>query len=232
MLFYIFYSNVFIMGFLTFSFHHIFKIINIEKQMYEKFSINMMRSLICGTIAHEAYKNYPYIWIDKCLENEIILNNFKEYHYMFLSYFIVDTILLWYQVYLKIEKNIRIDLLFHHFLAISALIIIENYGLYSISLMIGLSEGMSLVTGPKLLSMHFGNKYLTNIFIVYRLLYLIFIRMLFIWPSLIYFYNYVTLNCDKYKNDRNIFLVIFFIITIIHAEINWLHSGRKELTRI
>ena len=98
--------------------------------------------------------------------------------------------------------------------------------------MIGLSEGMSLVSGPKLLSMHIGHKYLTNIFIVYRLLYLIFIRMLFIWPSLIYFYNYVTLNCDKYKNDRNIFLVIFFVITIIHAEINWLHSGRKELTRI
>jgi hypothetical protein len=220
------------MGFLTFSFHHIFKSFNIEKRMYEKFSINMMRSLICGTIAHEAYKNYSYIWTDKCLENKIILNNFKEYHNMFLSYFIFDTILLWYQVYLKIEKNIRIDLLFHHLLAITALIIIENYGLYSISLMIGLSEGMSLVTGPKLLSMHYGNKYLTNIFIIYRLLYLIFIRMLFIWPSLIYFYNHVTLNCLKYKDDRNILLVIFLVIIIIHAEINWLHSGRKELTRI
>jgi hypothetical protein len=220
------------MGLLTFSFHHIFKLINIETQMYEKFSINMMRSLICGTIANEAYKNYSYIWIDKCLDNEIILNNFKEYHYMFLSYFIFDTILLWYQVYLKIEKNVRMDLLFHHLLAISALIIIENYRLYSITLMIGLSEGMSLVSGPKLLSMHYGNKYLTNIFIIYRLLYLIFVRMFFIWPSLLYFYNNVTLNCDKYKNDRNILLVVFFIITIIHAEINWLHSGRKELTRI
>jgi hypothetical protein len=232
MLFYIFYSNIFIMGFLTFSFHYILKIINIEKEMYGKFSINMMRSLICGTIAHEAYKNYKYIWLDKCLDNEIILNKFKEYHYMFLSYFIFDTILLVYQVYLKIEKNIRLDLLLHHILAISALIIIENYGLFNISLMIGISEGMSLVTGPKLLSMHIGNKFLTNIFIVYRLLYLIFIRMLFLWPSLIYFYNYVTLNCDKYKNDRNIFLVIFFIMIIIHAEINWLHSGRKELSRI
>jgi hypothetical protein len=170
--------------------------------------------------------------IDKCLENKIILSNFKEYHNIFLSYFIFDTILLWYQVYLRIEKNIRIDLLLHHFLAITALIIIDNYGLYSISLMIGLSEGMSLVTGPKLLSMYYGNKYLTNIFIIYRLLYLIFIRMLFIWPSLIYFYNNVTLECDKYKNDRNIFLVIFLVIIIIHAEINWLHSGRKELARI
>ena len=232
MIVYTFYSNIFIMGFLTFSFHHIFKILNIETKMYEKFSVNMMRSLICGTIAHEAYKNYSYIWLDKCLENQIILNNFKEYHNMFLAYFIFDTILLWYQVYLKIEKSIRMDLLFHHLLAIATLIIIENYGLYSISLMIGLSEGMSLVTGPKLLSMHYGSKYLTNIFIIYRLLYLIFIRMLFIWPSLIYFYNHITLNCDKYKNDRNILLVIFFVIVIIHAEINWLHNGRKELTRI
>jgi hypothetical protein len=220
------------MGFLTFGFHYIFKIMNIEKQIYEKFSINMMRSLICGTIAYESYNNYSYIWIDKCLENEIISNKFKEYHYTFLSYFIFDTILLFYQVYLNIEKNIRMDLLFHHLLAISALIIIENYELYGITLMIGLSEGMSLVTGPKLLSMNYGNKYLTNIFIVYRLLYLIFVRMLFIWPSLLYFYNDVTLNCDKYKNDRNIFLVIFLVMIIIHTEINWLHSGRKELTRI
>jgi hypothetical protein len=104
--------------------------------------------------------------------------------------------------------------------------------MYSISLLIGLSEGMSLVTGPKLLSMHFGNKYLTNIFIIYRLFYLIFIRMLFIWPSLIYFYNNITLNCEKYKNDRNIYLVISLVGLIFHAEISWLHNGRKELARI
>jgi hypothetical protein len=232
MLLYPFYSNIFIMGFLVFGFHHIFKTLNIEKSIYEKFSINMMRSLICGTIAHEAYKNYSYIWLDKCLENENIVNTFKEYHNMFLSYFIFDTILLFYQVHLKIEKNIRVDLLFHHLLAITALIIIEYYNLYSITIMIGLSEGMSFVTGPKLLSMYYGNKYLTNVFIMYRLVYLIFIRMFFIWPSLIYFYNYVTLNCEKYKDDRNIYLVILLVITIIHAEINWLHSGRKELTRI
>ena len=232
MLVYIFYSNVFVMGTLIFGFHQIFKRYDVEKKPYEKFSINMMRSLICGTIAHEAYKKYSNIWIDKCLDNQLILNDFKEYHNMFLSYFIYDTILLWYQVYLKIEKNVRYDLLFHHLLAITALIIIDYYGIYGISLMIGLSEGMSLVTGPKLLSMYYGKKYLTNFFIIYRLLYLIFIRMLFIWPSLIYFYNYVTLYCDKYKEDRNILLVVFLVITIIHAEINWLNSGRKELTRI
>ena len=101
MIVFTFYSNILTMGTLIFGFHHFFKYINIEKKMYEKFSINMMRSLICGTIAHEAYKNYYYIWEDKCLENKIILNNFKEYHSMFLSYFIFDTILLLYQIYLK-----------------------------------------------------------------------------------------------------------------------------------
>jgi hypothetical protein len=151
---------------------------------------------------------------------------------MFLTYFIFDTVLLWYQVYLKIEKKIRMDLLLHHLLAITALIIIENKGLYSISLMIGLSEGMSLVTGPKLISMHLGYKKITNAFIIFRLLYLIFIRMLFIWPSLIYFYHKVTTSCDKFKNDRNMFLVISLVLIILHAEINWLHSGRKELARI
>jgi hypothetical protein len=80
--------------------------------------------------------------------------------------------------------------------------------------------------------MHFGKKYLTNIFIIYRLLYLIFIRMLFIWPSLIYFYHTVTLRCDNYKSDRNMPLVIFLVGLIIHAEISWLHSGRNELARI
>jgi len=213
-------------------FHKVLKNFNIENQLFQKYSINMMRSIICGTIAHEAYKNYHYIWLDKCLDNQKIVNKFQNYHYMFLSYFVFDTVLLWYQVYLKIEKKMRMDLLFHHMLAITALLIIEEKGLYSISLMIGLSEGMSLVTGPKLISMEYGNKQITNAFIIYRLLYLIFVRMLFIWPSLLYYYHTITLKCDKYKDDRNILLVLGLVIVIIHAEINWLHSGRKELARI
>lgn len=224
--------NAFLMSILTIFFHHILKKFNIETNLFEKFSINLMRSVICGTIANEAYNKYKYIWIDKCLDNDIIIYKFQEFHNMFLSYFVFDTILLFYQVYIKIEKNIRTDLLFHHLLAITALLIIEDKKMYGISIMIGLSEGMSLVTGPKLLSMHFGNKYLTNIFIIYRLLYLIFVRMIFIWPSLIYFYHYITLNCDKYKLDRNMYMVIFLVGLIFHAEIGWLHSGRKELVRI
>jgi hypothetical protein len=220
------------MSSLTFIFHTVLNQYNIETRMFEKYSINIMRSVVCGTIANEAYRNYNYIWLDKCLNNEIIINKFKKFHYIFLSYFIFDTVLLWYQVYLNIEKKIRMDLLFHHILAITVLMIIEEKQMYGISLMIGLSEGMSLVSGPKLIAMYLGNKYFTNMFIIYRLLYLIFVRMIFIWPSLIYFYYNITINCDKYKNDKNILLVIFLISIIIHAEINWLHSGRKELTRI
>jgi hypothetical protein len=36
----------------------------------------------------------------------------------------------------------------------------------------------------------------------------------------------------NFANDRNITLVIFLIGLIFHAEIGWLHSGRKELARI
>ena len=232
MILYTFYYNVFLMGSITVLFHHVLKKYCVETRLYKKFSINMMRSLICGTIAHDAYQKYHYIWLDKCLDNSIILHKFEDYHSMFLAYFVFDTLLLWYQVYLNIEKKVRFDLLFHHLLAISALLIIEEYKMYSLTLMIGLSEGMSLVTGPKLLTMHYGHKTMTNALIIYRLLYLIFVRMLFIWPSLLYFYNNVTLTCDRYKEDRNILLVFGLVMVIIHAEINWLHSGRKELARI
>jgi hypothetical protein len=54
--------------------------------MFEKYSINMMRSVVCGTIANEAYRNFNYIWLDKCLDNSNIIIKFKNYHYMFLFY--------------------------------------------------------------------------------------------------------------------------------------------------
>jgi len=231
MLFMTFYYNAFIMGSLTLLFHNILKKYNIEDKLFGKFSVNMMRSFTCATIAHEALINYKYIILDQCLSNKIIETRFENYHNMFLSYFIFDTIILWYQVYLNIEKSIRLDLLFHHLLAITVLIIIEKKRMFGITLLIGLSEGMSIVTGPKLLSMYYNNKYWTNIFIVYRLLYLIIIRMAVIWPFLLYFYNKITLECEDYKKERNILLVIFLMGLIIHAEISWLHNGRNELTR-
>ena len=151
---------------------------------------------------------------------------------MFYSYFIFDTIILWYQVYIKIEKSIRVDLLLHHILAITALIMIEEYQMYGLTLIIGLSEGMSIVSGPKLLSVYYGNKYLTNIYITYRLLYLFFVRILFIWPFLIYYYHKITTECDRYKDNKNILLVYGMIFLIFHADVNWINNGRKELARI
>lgn len=232
MFFYNALTNVFIMGGLCYVFHNILKKFDIEKNIFEKYSVNLMRSLICATISHEAYLNYNYVWLDKCLDNQKILNKFVNFHNMFLIYFIFDTVVLYYQIYKGIEKKIRIDLLFHHLLALVALTVIDYNKMYGITIMIGLSEGMSLASGPKLLSMYLGNKNFVNFCIAYRLIYLIFVRMLFIWPSLLYFYYKITNDCEKYKEQKNIFLVLSLIITIIHAEIKWLHSGRKELARI
>ena len=95
MLFYTFYYNVFLMGGITILFHHVLKKYDVEVQLFEKFGINMMRSLICGTIAHEAYNKSKYLWLDKCHENQIILHKFQDFHYMFLSYFVFDTVLLY-----------------------------------------------------------------------------------------------------------------------------------------
>lgn len=227
-----FYYNIFLMSGVITGFHHMLTGWGIQSHIYEKFGINMMRSLVCGTIAHEAYRNYQYIWLDKCLENDAIVLRLQEYQDMFMAYFVFDTVLLWYQVYTRIEKTMRIDLFLHHVLGITALMIIDYYRLYGVTLMIGLSEGMSFVTGPKLISMHYGNKRLTNAFIVFRLAYLVFVRMLFIWPTVIYFYNNVTTTCDRYKEGRNMPLVVFMVLLIFHAEIGWFYSGRKELARI
>jgi hypothetical protein len=224
--------NFFIMGSTILFFHNIMKFFNIENKLFEKYSVNMMRSLICGTIANEAYNKYNYLWLDKCLYNKIIYNDFKDFHYMFLSYFIFDTMIIWYQIYLHIEKNIRMDLLLHHLLAIFALLIIDDKKMYGMTIIIALSEGMTIVSGPKLLTMYYSNKYMTNIFIIYRLIYIVFIRIIFIWPLLIYYYYIITNNCDGYKDDKNMLLVIFLVMLIFHADINWYYSGRKELARI
>ena len=54
------------------------------------------------------------IYLDKCLTNENFNNSLKIYHRSFLNYFIYDIFVMIYQVYKNINKNIRMDLLFHH----------------------------------------------------------------------------------------------------------------------
>lgn len=220
------------MGSCTVFFNYILKGLNIKEEIFGKYTVGLMRSISCFAISYSGYKNFFYISSDICLEKNETVTIFKEYHSMFLSYFIYDTMILFYQVYLNIEKKIRPDLLFHHLLAIFALTLIDNYKLYSLTTLIGITEGMSIVSGPKLLSMHYGNKYITNIFIIYRLIYLLCIRMLFIWPCLLYYYNSITSTCPAYKENRNMYLVSGLLFIIINTELIWFHSGRKELARI
>ena len=43
--------------------------------------------------------------------------------------------------------------------------------------------------------------------------------MLFLWPSLILFYNDITNNCDKFKEYKNLTLVFSLLSIIIYNEI-------------
>ena len=56
--------------------------------------------------------------------------------------------------------------------------------------------------------------------------------MIFLWPTLILFYNDITNNCDKFKKYKNTILVFSLLIIIVYNEIKWIQSGIKELKRI
>lgn len=137
-----------------------------------------------------------------------------------------------YQVYKKINNKLRYDLLFHHLLAIFVLNSIEYDQMYNLTLLIGLSEGMSVVSGFKLISNQLNKITIKKGFIYFRLIYLIIIRMIFLWPSLIFYYNDITTNCDKFKTKKNNILVFGILSVIIYNEIKWIQSGIKELNRI
>lgn len=225
-------SDYYFMFFILLMNFLVFSSLNIDNKLFGKINVNVMRSIICGALAHKSYTDFKEIWNDKCLENTQTLENFKSFHYSFFNYFIFDMIIMIYQVYRKIINELRIDLLIHHIIAINVLLLIDNQKMYSLSMLIGLSEGMSLVSGFKLISNHYGNKYITNLFIFYRLVYLIFVRMLFLWPSLIFLYNDITLNCEEFKKNRNFNMVFMFLSIIIYNEFRWIQSGRKELMKI
>jgi len=137
---------------LSYILFKIFQHFNIEHRFLDNISFNMTRSLICGSISYYSYKNYNRLFDDKCLTNEKFSNELIHYHHQFLNYFIYDIFVMIYQVYKKINKNIRSDLLIHHILAIFVLHLIDSHKMYNLSLIIGLSEGMSIVSGLKLLT--------------------------------------------------------------------------------
>jgi hypothetical protein len=227
-----FYSDFFLMLILCFGVNFFLNLINIKEHFFGTIGVNLVRSIICGSLANNSYKNYAIIFSDKCILYESNLEIFKNYHFTFLNYFIIDLLIMFYQKYNKIVEYIRYDLLFHHLLAIQVLLIIEYNEMYSLSLLIGLSEGMSLVSGFKLLSNYYNNKTITNLLIYYRLFYCVFVRMIFLWPSLFLLYNDMTLNCDKFKNNRSITMVLSFLSIILMTETKWLYKGKKELMKI
>ncbi len=224
--------DFFVMHILSFIFFNILNHYNIEKIFLGNLSFNLTRSIICGSLAFYSYKNLNKVYLDKCLVDENLNNNLKDYHRNFLNYFIYDIFVMIYQVYKNINKKIRYDLLFHHLLAIFVLNILNFNKMYNLTLLIGISEGMSFVSGIKLICNELNKNKIKKIFIYFRLIYLILIRIVFLWPSLILFYIDITNNCEKFKNYQNISLVFGLLSIIIYNELGWIKSGIKELKRI
>jgi len=221
-----------VMHLLSFIFYKILNNYDIEKNFLGNLSFNLTRSVICGSLAYYSYKKIDTIYIDKCLDNKDLYNSLQIYHRSFLNYFIYDIFVMIYQVYKNINTKIRMDLLFHHLLAIFVLNILEYNKMYNISLLIGISEGMSIVSGLKLLCDKLNYSKIKNLLIYFRLSYLILVRMLFLWPSLFLFYIDITNNCDNFKKLKNTILVINLILIIGYNEIKWINNGIKELKRI
>ena len=91
---------------------------------------------------------------------------------------------------------------------------------------------MSFVSGFKLISHKLNEIKMKKVFIYLRLIYLICIRLFFLWPSLILFYNDITNECEKFNNNKNITLVLCLLSMIVYNEIKWIQSGLKEIKRI
>ena len=228
---YIFFDFL-IMHSLSYLFYILLKKFNLENKFLGNLSFNLTRSVICGCLTYNSYKNFNIIYEDKCLENDKYFNQIKSYHRNFLNYFIYDIIVMIYQVYTNINKKIRMDLLFHHILGIFVLNSLEFNKMYNLSLMIGLSEGMSIVSGIKLICNEMNYIKMKKNLIYFRLGYLIFIRMIYLWPTIFFYYNDVTNNCKNYTEYKNTFMVLNMILIIMYNEINWINNGIKELKRI
>ena len=224
--------DFFIMHCISYLFFRILNNYNIENIFLGNLSFNLTRSVICGCITYYSYKNLKNIYSDKCLENDTLVNNLKDYHRSFLNYFLYDIFVMIYQVYKNINKKLRFDLIFHHVLAIFVLNLISDNKMYNLSLMIGLSEGMSVVSGAKLISNELNLNKIKKLFVYFRISYLILVRMSYLWPSLILYYIDITNNCKNFKEHRNIFMVLNLLSIILYNEIKWINSGIKELKRI
>jgi hypothetical protein len=221
------------MGICTVGFHYLFKnVFQFEKELFEKYSVNMMRSVMCLYFSLQSVSMIQDVWSDIYLKDENRLIRYQEIHYPFLSYFVFDTVLMLYQRYLQIEKKIRYDLVLHHGLAMTALLLIEKYNLYGLSVMMMMSEGMSVVSGVKLICMDFGYHEWIKPIVKYRYWYILVGRMMILWPMMLYYYYEVTNGCEKYKENRNMLLMVSLLTMIYHADIRWMYNAKRELQRI
>ncbi len=237
-----FYWTMIEMGMYTIGFHYILNNVIVMKTeirediVIHRHSVNLMRSVMCMYFTLQGTKMIGDVMSDICHEKEENIILFKNVHYPFMSYFVFDTVIMFYQKYLKIEKKIRYDLLFHHGIALTALSLIDYYKMYGLSCLIGISEGMSIVSGLKLLIQDgiFGrnNRKLMKGLVWYRMVYIVLVRMLYLWPLIFYYYNRVTSECEGYKENRRMELVLIMLIIIYHADIHWINNGRKEVKRI
>lgn len=204
-----------------------------ETRILNRYNVNMMRSLMCLSFSVQGWKMLGDVWSDKCMEQEENVVKWSGLHYPMLSYFVFDTIILGYQRYLKIEKKIRYDLLFHHLLALAAMIMIDYEKMYGMSVLISISEGMSVVSGMKLILMERSDsQYLVKGLVWYRMLYIFFVRMLYLWPTILYYYMDVTSKCENHREGRDMFMISGLLLIIYHADILWLHNARREIKRI
>ncbi len=204
-----------------------------EKKIINRYSVNMMRSMMCLSFSLQGWNMIKNVWSDSCINQEENLMKWKGLHYPLFGYFVFDTIILGYQRYLKIEKKIRFDLLFHHLLAIFTFIMIEYEKMYGMSVLISISEGMSVVSGMKMILMEkSGANGMVKRMAWYRMMYIFFVRMLYLWPMILYYYMDVTEKCAKYQEGRDMWMVGGLLMVIYHADILWLHNARREIKRI
>ncbi len=226
-----FYTNICSLLFLTTLFHYPLQYINLENKYFERYSVNLMRSVSCFMVFTEALDILvTYGFQNHCASLQLQEN--VDLFYFFLAYIYYDTVLLMYQHYLGLEKKLRYDLLLHHLLTLFSLTFIQNYELYSFVPYICLSEGISIISGVKLLANIFKHNVIAKYCINYRLYFLIYFRMILLWPFIAYQF-YIQMDnkeCNsEIFNYENFGYVIMAIMMIYSAEYLWYMRGKSEL---
>ena len=233
-----FYTSLFSLGGLSFGFHAILAKLGLEERMFQKYSVNLMRSIACYVLSTEGFS---YIFFHPFYDcSEPAREDAVDLHYFFLAYLYFDTMILLYQYYLGIEKKVRLDLLLHHGMALFGFTYLQSQGIYGLTPYLATSEGLSIVTGPKMIGQLLGKTSLVKACIFYRLTYLVFYRSLFLWPFL--FYNFYKQVGNKECGDggegasaysyENLGILGWMILSLYGMEYYWYLRGRSEIKSI